>query len=199
MSYLPIYSPVTELAITGIYGNLIHGKPSYTLNYQKDISIVKIIAFSENNVDSISAILKSLLGLVIPEIGYVYTSGTRRILRTDMKTMYVCTEGEARGVLYSRLLLSLKGIAGLFDETSGLILLRIDGYQTFDRLTPLFSHYNLIPQTISSCRILDVDECDIIIHYNSHDSSFVYLPRFHAFELYSRIARLLLPYGLKII
>lgn len=199
MSYLSISSPIDGLVKSGIYGNLIDNKASYILSHQKDISAARIILYSLDDLNKVSIILKSLLGLIIPDVGKVYVSGTRRILRLDNKSLLVITEGEARGVLFERLNYNLNNLGAVYDETSALTVLRFDGYDIYNLLAILFSDLSNIPHLPNNCAVLKMDKANIIYHLNSIDRVFLYLERCYAFEIYSRIARLCLPKGLKIL
>ena len=101
---LSIASPIQDLVKTGIYGNVSKGKqPNFTLLHQKDTSIVKITLYASDHISAVSVILKSVLGLMVPNINQVYVSGMRQLLRLDDRTLLITTQGEARGVLFERL------------------------------------------------------------------------------------------------
>lgn len=199
MSYLSVCSPIDGLVKSGLYGNLTHQKAGYTLSYQKDISVAKIIIYSTTDLNTVSVILKSLLGLIIPDIGKVYISGTRKILRLDSKSLVVTTEGEARGVLFERLNYNLHSYAAIYDETSALTVLRLDGYYIYRIVSYLLADLSSIPTVLNNCAVLKMDNASVIYHLNAPDTVFLYLERSYAFDIYSRIARLCLPVGLKIL
>jgi hypothetical protein len=199
MSYLSVCSPIDGLVKSGTYGNLINQKASYTLSHQKDVSVVKIIVYSVSDLNAVSVILKSSLGLIVPDIGKVYVSGTRKILRLDAKSLLITTEGEARGVLFERLNYNLHHYAAIYDETSALTVLRLDGYYIYAVLSSLLSDLSTMPTFLNECAVLEFDKATVICHLNAVDTVFLYLERSYAFEIYSRIARLCLPVGLKIL
>jgi hypothetical protein len=199
MSYLSVCSPIDSLVKTGVYGHLKNGKESYILSHQKDVSVVKIILYSLDNCDKLSVVLKSSLGLIVPDIHKVYVSGTRKVLRLDEKTFLITTEGEARGVLYERLNYNLGAFAAVYNETHALTVLRFDGYYIYNLLSNLISDLSLLPVNINDCATLNIDKSNIICYLSSVDRVFLYLERSYAFEIYTRIARLCLPMGLKIL
>jgi hypothetical protein len=199
MSYLSVCSPIDTLVKTGVYGHLNNGKEAYILSHQKDISVVKIILYSADSLDKISIILKSSLGLIIPDIYKVYVSGTRKILRLDSKTLLITTEGEARGVLYERLNCNLAAFAAVYNETPALTVLRFDGYYIYNLLSNLISDLSSLPINLNDCATLMMDKSHVVCHLSSVDRVFLYLERAYAFEIYTRIARLCLPMGLKIL
>lgn len=199
MSYLSICSPIDGLVKSGVYGNLNNQKAGYILSHQKDISVVKIIVYSGTDLDKISLILKSLLGLIVPDIGKVYVSGTRKVLRLDNKSLLVTTEGEARGVLFERLNYNLHDCAAIYDETPAITVLRLDGYYIYAILSYLLADLSSMPTSLNSCAILAMDKTPVVYHLSATDTVFLYLERSYAFEIYSRIARLCLPMGLKIL
>jgi hypothetical protein len=199
MSYLSVSTPIDTLVKTGIYGHLSNGKAEYILSHQKDVSVVKIILYSLDALDAISVILKSSLGLIIPDINKVYVSGTRKILRLDSRTLLVTTEGEARGVLFERMNYNLHKFAAVYNESAALTVLRLDGYYIYNLLSTLLPDLSLLPVSVNDCAVLRVDKSNLICHLSSVDTVFLYLERSYAFEIYSRIARLCLPLGLKIL
>ena len=199
MSYLSVCTPIDTLVKTGIYGHLNNGKAEYILSHQKDVSVVKIILYSLDTLDAISVILKSSLGLIIPDIHKVYVSGTRKILRLDDKTLLITTEGEARGVLFERMNYNLHMYAAVYNESAALTVLRLDGYYIYNLLSTLLSDLSKLPVSVNDCAVLKIDKSDLVCHLGSLDTVFLYLERSYAFEIYSRIARLCLPLGLKIL
>lgn len=198
---LNISSPIDSLVKSGIYGNVNDNRPHYTLLYQRDTSLVKFTLYSEDQIPKVSALLKSLLGLIVPEIGHVCVSGMRRLLRLDTKTLLITTEGEARGVLFERLnyYLGSYEYGVMIDETVSITVLSLDGYYIYPTLSSIISDLSLLPQEINSCSVLPVDNTYMICHFNNVDRVTFYLERSYAHTLYSRIARLCLPMGLKIV
>lgn len=199
MSYLTVCSPIDSLVKAGIYGHLNNNKEAFVLSHQKDISVVKVILYSLDTLESASVILKSSLGLIIPETNKVYVSGTRKILRLNDTTLLITTEGEARGVLYERLNYALGALAAVYNETPALTVLRFDGYYIYMILSNLISDLSSLPVGLNDCATLKIDKSNMICHLSSVDRVFVYLERSYAFEIYTRIARLCLPMGLKIL
>jgi len=199
MSYLALCSPIDHLVKVGTYGSLKEHKARYTLSHQKDISVAKITLYTPDDVHHIAPILKSLLGVIIPEINKVYISGTRKILRLNETTFIITTEGEARGVLYERLNYNLYNYTAIYDETAALTVLRLDGYYIYNMLSNIIADLSCLPTHINHCALVPMDSTNIICHLNSHDTVFLYLERAYAYEIYTRIARLCLPTGLKIL
>jgi|GEM_PF-4688686 len=192
-------TPIDNLVKVGTYGVSEGQKPAFVISHQKDISIAKIILYSIDDIPHIMPILKSILGVMIPEIGKAYISGTRKILRLDEVTFIVSTEGEARGVLYERLNYNLQKHGVVYNETAALTALRIDGYYIYNMLSNIIEDLSDLPSQINECCYVQIDYTKVICHLNNYDTLFLYLHRGYASEIYARIARLCLPQGLKIL
>lgn len=198
---LAVCSPIDTLVKSGVYGNIVDKNVNFTLLHQKDTSLVKFTLYSDNDVTAVSSILKSLLGLIIPQVGHVYVSGMRKLLRLDNNTFLITTEGEARGVLFERLNYYLNGYqyGVLIDVTASLTVLRLDGYYIYPTLSGILSDLSKLPNVPHTCSVLSLDQSQMICHFDSIDRIIFYLERSYAFTIYSRIARLCLPMGLKIL
>ena len=190
--------PLDGFFTAGLYKNTHQHQPKFTIRSMRDLSIVELILFDDNHHEFTHR-LRSILGLIRPDINRAYVAGTRIILRPQDKHHIITTEGEARGVLAGRLDYGLRAFAGVFEKSATFAVLRIDGYDFYEHLEILTANPHILLTENDYCTILNIDDTEVILHRRSEDVHFMYLPRSSAPECYRRLARSCLEYGVKLI
>ena len=102
-------------------------------------------------------------------------------------------------MLYNRLAFAVKEIGAAFEMSDAFAILRLEGERAEEALAYLSPESKILPEAVYGVKHARADGCDIMICRTGPSRCDLFIPRSVSAEFYRKLARICLPYGVRLL